>query len=63
MSSELYIDVHYRKWLTEIKGRIKSSQIKASVMVNHELIALYWHLGAEISEINRSVLAFGSRNF
>jgi len=50
MSSELYIDVHYRNWLTEIKGRIKSSQIKASVMVNHELIALYWHLGAEISE-------------
>jgi predicted nuclease of restriction endonuclease-like (RecB) superfamily len=40
----------YRDWLNELKIRIKSSQIKAALSVNKELIALYWDLGRQISE-------------
>ena len=38
----------YKKWLTELKEHIYSSQIKAALKVNAELLALYWHLGNEI---------------
>jgi predicted nuclease of restriction endonuclease-like (RecB) superfamily len=38
----------YKNWLQELKQRIRSSQIKAAVKVNTELIALYWRLGQEI---------------
>ena len=39
----------YRKWIALIKDRIKSSQIKASIKVNRELLELYWHIGADIA--------------
>jgi len=32
----------YKEFLKEIKVRIKSSQIKAAIAVNKELIQLYW---------------------
>ena len=38
----------YKNWLQELKQRIRSSQIKAAVKVNTELIGLYWSLGQEI---------------
>lgn len=41
----------YREWIALIKDKIKSSQIKASVKVNRELLELYWHIGADI--VNR----------
>jgi predicted nuclease of restriction endonuclease-like (RecB) superfamily len=40
----------YRNWLDALKQRIKSSQIKAALLVNKELILLYWDLGKQISE-------------
>lgn len=40
----------YKGWLNELKQRIHSSQIKAALKVNAELLALYWHLGSEILE-------------
>jgi predicted nuclease of restriction endonuclease-like (RecB) superfamily len=40
----------YKNWLQELKQRIRSSQIKAAVKVNTELIELYWSLGHEIVE-------------
>ncbi|WP_049728279.1 PDDEXK nuclease domain-containing protein [Dorea sp. D27] len=40
----------YKEWLTAIKEKIRSSQIKASVKVNRELLGLYWHIGADIVE-------------
>src|SRR5688572_14359386 len=40
----------YKNWLQELKQRIRSSQIKAAVKVNTELIELYWSLGHEINE-------------
>lgn len=39
----------YKQWLTSLKGRIQSAQIKAAFKVNAELIRIYWELGSEIS--------------
>jgi len=50
MNSNLKHNDEYRKWLTDIKMRIKQTQIKAAFKVNAELIRLYWDLGAEIVE-------------
>ncbi|MFT4297765.1 MAG: PDDEXK nuclease domain-containing protein [Candidatus Woesearchaeota archaeon] len=45
------IDNHdYCKLLSEIKSRIKSSQIKAAIHVNKELLQLYWYIGKRIVE-------------
>lgn len=38
----------YLYWLQQLKERIRSAQIKAAVKVNVELLALYWDLGMEI---------------
>lgn len=40
----------YKNWLVELKSKIRSSQIKAAIAVNSELIAFYWELGKMISE-------------
>jgi hypothetical protein len=44
------ISKEYKSWLNELKQRIHSSQIKAALKVDGELLALYWHLGSEILE-------------
>ena len=38
----------YKQWLTALKQRIRSAQIKAALKVNAELLVLYWDLGREI---------------
>jgi len=38
----------YKSWLTDIKMRIKQTQIKAAIKVNTELLHLYWDLGHDI---------------
>ncbi len=48
--SKLEINKDYKKWLLELKLKIKNSQIKAALQVNSELIALYWNIGAMICE-------------
>lgn len=40
----------YKLWLTDIKSKIRFSQIKAALTVNAELINFYWELGKMISE-------------
>lgn len=40
--------VDYRVLLTDIKSRIRTAQIKASLAVNRELIQLYWDIGGLI---------------
>jgi predicted nuclease of restriction endonuclease-like (RecB) superfamily len=40
----------YKIWITEIKEKISSAQIKASLSVNREMLSLYWDLGQRISE-------------
>jgi hypothetical protein len=43
-------DIEYRQWLSDLKARIRQSQIKASVRVNTSMIELYWTVGADIVE-------------
>jgi predicted nuclease of restriction endonuclease-like (RecB) superfamily len=42
-SEELYIS-----WVSSLKERIRSAQIKAATAVNDELISLYWEIGKSI---------------
>ena len=38
----------YETFLAELKERIKTAQIRASLAVNHEMISLYWRIGTDI---------------
>ena len=46
--SDLVPDQGYLALLEDLKTRIRSSQIKAALAVNRELILLYWQIGREI---------------
>ena len=48
--SELVQKREYKQFITRLKSQIQSAQIKAAVAINHELLKLYWFLGAEIVE-------------
>lgn len=40
----------YTKFITSLKAKVRSAQLKAAVSVNSELIKLYWEIGKEIFE-------------
>ena len=40
----------YKQWLTELKSKIRSAQMKAAIAVNSALIQFYWELGKMIDE-------------
>lgn len=40
----------FKTWVSQLKKDIRSSQIKAAIKVNTELLRLYWRMGAGISE-------------
>lgn len=40
----------YKTWLTELKNKIRSVQIKAALAVNSAMIEFYWELGKIIAE-------------
>lgn len=44
----LNLDQNYKAFLKELKSRLKTSQIKAALAVNKELIKFYWELGSDI---------------
>lgn len=44
----------YRALLTDIKERIRTAQVKASLAVNRELIQLYWDIGGMIVSRQRA---------
>ena len=50
----------YTSLLREIKERVKSSQIKAAVAVNRELIKLYWEIGQSI-QVKQEKEGWGSQ--
>ncbi len=58
--SNIVSNHEYRQWLTDLKSRIRSSQIKAALSVNSELISLYWDLGRMIVE-KQSQSRWGSK--
>ena len=41
-------DNSYIEWLSDVKRRFKSSQIKAAVRVNTEMLSFYWSIGRDI---------------
>lgn len=41
-------DADYKSWISDLKRRFKSSQVKAAIKVNSELIKFYWSLGKDI---------------
>jgi len=40
----------YAAWIAEVKVRVRAAQLRASLAVNHELIALYWSIGRDLLE-------------
>ena len=50
MNSIIASDSAYREWLTELSRSYRSSQIRAAVKVNEELLRFYWKLGHDIVE-------------
>ena len=43
-------DKEYKKFLVELKEKVKNSQLKAAIKVNYELLNLYWEVGKKITE-------------
>lgn len=46
----LHLDNDYIEFLDDIKKRLKTAQIRASIAVNKELLHFYWGLGKELIE-------------
>lgn len=46
------IDEEYKEWIKELSQRYRSSQIKAAVKVNTEMLRFYWELGRDIFKYN-----------
>jgi predicted nuclease of restriction endonuclease-like (RecB) superfamily len=44
----------YIKFLTNIKEKIRSAQLKAALSANQELIKLYWEIGKDIADRQKS---------
>ncbi len=53
-STELTLNKDFADWVRAIKNEIRSAQLKAATKVNSELLHLYWHMGAEICEKQKS---------
>lgn len=43
-------DKEYKSWVKELKEKIRSVQIKATLNVNTEMLTFYWELGSDIVE-------------
>ncbi len=48
MKSLLVVNEEYTLWLTELKRRVRTAQLKAAVKVNSQLLQFYWELGVDI---------------
>jgi predicted nuclease of restriction endonuclease-like (RecB) superfamily len=46
----MQIDIVYKNWISELKLKVRSAQIKAAMAVNKELILFYWDFGNMLSE-------------
>ena len=40
----------YTLWLSELKSKIRNSQLRAGLKVNTEMLSLYWELGRAMTE-------------
>lgn len=44
----------FSSWVSQLKKDIRTTQIKAAIRVNSELLRLYWRMGADICEKQKS---------
>ncbi len=44
------LDTNYKNWISDLKNKIRTAQIKASLSVNEQMIMLYWEIGKSIVE-------------
>ena len=44
----------FKSWVSQLKQDIRSTQIKAAIKVNTELLRLYWRMGTDICEKQKS---------
>jgi len=51
--------IEYLKWLNKLKSRIRTTQIKAALSANSELIKLYWDIGKDIFD-KQEIKAWGN---
>jgi predicted nuclease of restriction endonuclease-like (RecB) superfamily len=56
MNTKIRGSKEYKELLREVKSKIHSSQIKAAVTVNQELLGLYWNLGKMITDKQKKTL-------
>lgn len=45
-----HLDNDYVQFLSELKEKIKTTQLRAALSVNQHIIQLYWHIGHQIIE-------------
>ncbi|MCC5917059.1 MAG: DUF1016 family protein [Cryomorphaceae bacterium] len=54
------MDKAYLDWIQDLKAKIRSAQIKASIAVNEEMLMLYWDIGKSIVE-KQNQFGWGSK--
>lgn len=62
MSELMRLDEEYRDWIRELGKRYRTSQIKASVRVNNEMLMYYWSVGKDIAK-RRADSKWGNKFF
>lgn len=48
IEESLHLDGNYRNFISDIKERLKTAQIRAALAANSELIKFYWELGTDL---------------
>ena len=48
MTRQITIPTGYHELLEELKGRIRTAQVRAALAVNRELVLLYWSIGRDV---------------
>ena len=59
IAKALHQDSQYQAWIADVSKQFRSSQIKAAIKVNDEMLRFYWTLGRDISEKSQQ-FAYGS---
>lgn len=62
MSELMRLDEEYRSWILKLGDRYRTSQIKASIRVNNEMLMYYWSVGKDITE-RRADSKWGTKFF
>lgn len=47
-SLSLKLDREYKTFLNDLKSKIQGARLKAALAVNHEVVELYWYIGGQI---------------